>query len=83
MPYDPEKHHRQSIRLRGYDYTQSGAYFVTIIPQNCAPLLGSVRQRQVHVNEAGNLAAFTKPLRKSGARCVYNHAGSRSRHYGS
>ena len=30
MPYDPNRHHRQSIRLRGYDYTQPGTYFVTI-----------------------------------------------------
>lgn len=30
MPYDPNRHHRRSIRLRGYDYTQPGAYFVTI-----------------------------------------------------
>ena len=29
MPFDPERHHRRSIRLRGYDYTQAGAYFVT------------------------------------------------------
>jgi putative transposase len=28
--YDPEKHHRRSIRLRNYDYSQPGAYFVTI-----------------------------------------------------
>jgi putative transposase len=28
--YDPDKHHRRSIRLREYDYTQPGAYFVTI-----------------------------------------------------
>lgn len=28
--YDPDIHHRRSIRLRGYDYTQAGAYFVTI-----------------------------------------------------
>jgi REP element-mobilizing transposase RayT len=28
--YDPEKHHRRSIRLKGYDYSRSGAYFVTI-----------------------------------------------------
>ena len=30
MPYDPEIHHRRSIRLRGYDYSQPGGYFVTI-----------------------------------------------------
>ncbi|MCJ7738737.1 MAG: transposase, partial [Anaerolineae bacterium] len=29
MPYDPDVHHRRSIRLRGYDYTLAGAYFVT------------------------------------------------------
>jgi len=34
MKYDPTKHHRRSIRLKGYDYTQAGAYFVTICTQN-------------------------------------------------
>jgi hypothetical protein len=33
MGYDPRRHHRRSIRLRGYDYTQAGAYFVTICVQ--------------------------------------------------
>jgi len=28
--YDPDQHHRRSIRLPGYDYRQAGAYFVTI-----------------------------------------------------
>jgi REP element-mobilizing transposase RayT len=28
--YDPEKHHRRSIRLKGFDYSQPGPYFVTI-----------------------------------------------------
>ncbi|MEQ9234307.1 MAG: hypothetical protein RIG66_09420 [Coleofasciculus sp. E2-BRE-01] len=30
MPYEPQKHHRHSIRLKGYDYRQTGAYFVTL-----------------------------------------------------
>ncbi len=30
MKYDPEKHHRSSTRLRGYDYSKPGTYFVTI-----------------------------------------------------
>ena len=30
MPYDPQVHHRRSIRLREYDYAQGGMYFVTI-----------------------------------------------------
>ena len=29
-PYDPDRHHRRSIRLPGYDYRQAGAYFITI-----------------------------------------------------
>jgi putative transposase len=34
MPYDPDRHHRRSIRLRGYDYAQAGAYFLTIVCQH-------------------------------------------------
>jgi len=34
MPDDPNKHHRRSIRLRGYDYTQPSYYFLTIYIQN-------------------------------------------------
>ena len=30
MPFDPDRHHRRSMRLRGYDYSQAGAYFVTM-----------------------------------------------------
>jgi putative transposase len=29
--YDRDRHHRRSIRLRGYDYAQPGVYFVTIV----------------------------------------------------
>jgi len=30
MAYDPEIHHRHALRLKHYDYSQPGAYFVTI-----------------------------------------------------
>ncbi|HLG22804.1 MAG TPA: transposase [Candidatus Manganitrophaceae bacterium] len=30
MKYNPDIHHRDSIRLREFDYSQSGAYFITI-----------------------------------------------------
>jgi len=30
MSRDPDHHHRHSIRLRGYDYSQPGAYFITV-----------------------------------------------------
>ncbi len=34
MVYDPQKHQRRSIRLKGYDYSQEGVYFVTICTYN-------------------------------------------------
>ena len=34
MKFDPQKHHRRSIRLPGYDYSECGAYFVTICIRN-------------------------------------------------
>jgi len=34
MKFDPDKHHRRSIRLKEYDYSQPGAYFVTICTKN-------------------------------------------------
>jgi putative transposase len=37
--YGPQRHHRRSIRLQEYDYTQAGAYFVTIVCQRRACLL--------------------------------------------
>jgi REP element-mobilizing transposase RayT len=38
MTYDPNRHHRRSIRLKGYDYSQAGAYYVTICTHNHEPL---------------------------------------------
>src|SRR5213080_2239480 len=51
MPYDPNRHHRRSIRLPGYDYTQPGAYFVTICTheRQCIfdnPALRRIAERQ-------------------------------------
>ncbi len=39
MGYDPEKHHRRALRLKDYDYSQPGAYFVTICLQGREPYL--------------------------------------------
>jgi REP element-mobilizing transposase RayT len=39
VSYNPEKHHRRSIRLKGYDYSKPGAYFVTICLQGRASYL--------------------------------------------
>jgi REP element-mobilizing transposase RayT len=42
MTYDPNIHHRRSIRLRGYDYSQAGAYFVTICTRDRERLFGYI-----------------------------------------
>jgi len=44
MKYDPEKHHRKSIRLKGYDYSSAGAYFVTICVKNWECLFGKIQE---------------------------------------
>lgn len=56
MSYDPDRHHRRSIRLKGYDYAQSGAYFVTIVTQGRACLFGRVVNGQMQLNDAGSMA---------------------------
>lgn len=53
--YDPDKHHRRSIRLKHYDYSTPGHYFVTICLQNRACLLGNIVAGQMHLNDAGHM----------------------------
>lgn len=53
MPYDPFKHRRRSIRLRGYNYAQAGAYFVTIVIRDAALSLGNIVDGEMHLNEFG------------------------------
>ena len=47
--------HRRSIRLQGYDYTQSGAYFVTVVVQDRLCLFGDVVDQEMRMNEAGEM----------------------------
>ena len=56
MKYDAEKHHRRSIRLKGYDYGSVGAYFVTICTQNRACWFGAVADGEMQLNEVGRIA---------------------------
>lgn len=54
MPnYDPHKHHRRSIRLKGFDYAQVGAYFVTICTQRREAFFGEIVNGDMKVNDAG------------------------------
>ena len=54
--YDPRKHHRRSIRLKGYDYAQPGAYFVTICVREQRCLLGQVKGGKVVLSDVGATA---------------------------
>ena len=53
--YNPDKHHRKSIRLKGYDYSKAGLYFITICCQNRVHLFGNVINKQMILNDAGKM----------------------------
>ena len=57
MSYDPDKHHRRSIRLKGYDYSQDGVYFVTICTHQHQCLFGHIsNDGEMFFNEYGKIA---------------------------
>jgi len=53
--YNPQTHHRRSIRLKGYDYSQAGAYFITICTYNRDCLFGEVVNGEMWLNEYGEM----------------------------
>ena len=61
--FDPQKpldnaqdrHHRRSIRLQGYDYSQAGAYYVTIVTQGRECLFGEVINGEMYINDYGSI----------------------------
>jgi REP element-mobilizing transposase RayT len=56
MPYNPNIRHRRSIRLKGYDYSQAGLYFITICCDNRICLFGNVVNGEMELNDAGKIA---------------------------
>jgi REP element-mobilizing transposase RayT len=62
--YNPKIHHRKSIRLKGYDYSQTGLYFITICCQNRRTLFSNIeninfksieKNQAIELNEAGKM----------------------------
>lgn len=51
--YNPQKHHRRSIRLQGYDYSREGLYFITICCQDRAHFFGKIAEKCLQLNDAG------------------------------
>jgi REP-associated tyrosine transposase len=56
MKYDPQKHHRRSIRIPGYDYSRAGAYFITMVTHERACLFGEVVEGEVRLSDFGLVA---------------------------
>ncbi|MFT3890637.1 MAG: hypothetical protein QM730_03310 [Anaerolineales bacterium] len=57
MKFDPQKHHRHSIRLMGYDYSLAGAYFVTIVAWQREMLFGEIVNGEMVLNEFGQIVS--------------------------
>ena len=57
MVFDPEFHHRRSIRLKGYDYSKNGAYFVTICVKGREHLLGSIKNKNIALSPIGEIVS--------------------------
>ena len=55
MKYNPEIHKRRSIRLKGYDYSQAGLYFITICVQDRECLFGNIENGEMILNDAGKM----------------------------
>jgi putative transposase len=53
--FDPAVHHRRSIRLKHFDYTMPGAYFVTICASEGEMLFGEIGGGQMRMNELGQM----------------------------
>ena len=56
MQYDPKIHHRHTYRLRGYDYSQEGLYFITIVTQGRLAVFGEVATGEMRLNPYGEIA---------------------------
>lgn len=53
--FDPQKHHRRSIRMKGFDYSSEGAYYVTIVAQGRECLFGEIVDGEMRLNEYGEI----------------------------
>ena len=59
MKYYPAKHHRRSIRLKNYDYSQAGYYFVTICCYQRQCLFGDIVNSLMQLNQYGEIVEQT------------------------
>lgn len=55
MSNDNQSRSRHSFRLKGYDYSQAGAYFITLVTQNRACLWGEIVNAEIRLNPPGEM----------------------------
>jgi putative transposase len=55
MKYNPDVHHRRSIRLKGYDYSHAGAYFITVCTHDRKYIFGKIENGKMILNDFGNI----------------------------
>lgn len=61
MAYNPNIHHRKSVRLKGYDYSRAGLYFITVCTKDRECFFGEIvgandRSPEIILNDAGKIA---------------------------
>lgn len=49
-------HNRQSYRLKGYDYSSEGSYFLTMCTYNRLHFFGEIENESMQLNELGKIA---------------------------
>ena len=67
MRYDPERHNRKSNRLKGYNYSQDGMYYITICTRDRQNLLS-----KIEINGGAGLA----PAHDNTAKRILTRIGS-------
>jgi hypothetical protein len=51
----PVKHARKNTRLQGYDYSQAGGYYVTIVTNGRECMFGKIHNDEMMLNETGKM----------------------------
>lgn len=54
--YDPKIHHRHSIRIKDYDYSKKGMYFITICTKEKKHIFGNINNEEVILSNIGKIA---------------------------
>ncbi|MBC7476172.1 MAG: transposase, partial [Candidatus Sericytochromatia bacterium] len=68
MKFNPDIHHRKSIRLKNYDYSQNGAYFITICTNERKMIFSEIINEHSELNPLGKIVEnewlMTSEIRK-------------------